>query len=57
MNKYLKLSFVFITIVLWSCVTTEITERVVKELEKVSSLSAEDNEECRLYQSYQYDYW
>tara|TARA_Y100001970_G_scaffold290664_1_gene425245 strand:- start:2338 stop:3681 length:1344 start_codon:yes stop_codon:yes gene_type:complete len=45
---------------LWSCATTGNTNNLSdnsQKTEKASSLSDEDIEECRLYQSYQYDYW
>ena len=60
MNRNYKLLFIITGIILWNCTTTDTSNNESdssKESKKVSNLSEEDIEECRLYQSYQHDYW
>ena len=60
MKSYYKLLFIIGILFLWNCAATNTTNNSLDESEnptKKSSLSQEDIEECRLYQSYQFDYW
>tara|TARA_Y100000994_G_scaffold61861_1_gene50062 strand:- start:5581 stop:6924 length:1344 start_codon:yes stop_codon:yes gene_type:complete len=60
MKSYYKLLFIIGILFLWNCATTNTTNNSLDKSEnpvKKSSLSQEDIEECRLYQSYQFDYW
>ena len=58
MNNTLRISYIVFSILLWNCAATGTSVTPVqKSVEKKSSLSDDDIEECRLYQSYQYDYW
>ena len=60
MSKCYKLLFIILAIILSNCTTIDNdgnTSTNPNDLGKKSSLSLDDIEECRLYQSYQYDYW
>ena len=60
MNRYSRLLFIMSLFFLWDCATTDMGSQLTdnsKGSKKTSNLSEEDIEECRLYQSYQYDYW
>ena len=60
MNRHYRFLFIMSLFFLWNCATTDIGNQLIdnsKGSKKISNLSEEDIEECRLYQSYQYDYW
>ena len=60
MNNYYKLVWIISGIILWNCAATDTINKdssSSKESKKISTLSEEEIEECRLYQSYQHDYW
>ena len=55
-----KIFLIIWMLVLWNCATTDSISKDTNKSQstkKMSSLSPEDIEECRLYQSYQHDYW
>ena len=60
MIMYFRLLFIIGLFFLWNCAATESSTRSSddsKKIKRASNLSEENIEECRLYQSYQYDYW
>ena len=60
MIKSKSIFYLFIIFILSACsvpVDIDGTDKSVSSSSNVSTLSVEDTEECKLYQSYQYDYW